>query len=126
MLRKPQRNDTLTSCLDCRAELVLRADSSCVLCKLQLLTDVHLPLLELVVEEAFEAAIDVAGQENLDVRLHEMRYAMPALKVVIQSDVCAMHGYMLYLFCCDQTCYQPKACGNPPPFLVCKTLSVNM
>ena len=50
---------------------------------MQLLTDVHLPLLELVVEEAFEAAIDVAGQENLDVRLHEMRYAMPPLKVLI-------------------------------------------
>lgn len=49
---------------------------------MQLLTDVHLPLLELVVEEAFEAAIDVAGQENLDVRLHEMRYAMPPLKVL--------------------------------------------
>ena len=48
---------------------------------MQLLTDVHRPLLELVVEEAFEAAIDVAGQENLDVRLHEMRYAMPPLKV---------------------------------------------
>ena len=66
-----------------------------MLCKLQLLTDVHLPLLELVVEEAFEAAIDVAGQENLDVRLHEMRYATPALKVVIRSDGCGMHGYML-------------------------------
>lgn len=44
---------------------------------LQLLTEVHEPLLELVVAEAFEAAIDVAGQENLDIRLHEMRYAMP-------------------------------------------------
>ena len=52
---------------------------------MQLLTDVHLPLLELVVEEAFEAAIDVAGQENLDIRLHEMRYAMPPLKVVISK-----------------------------------------
>ena len=63
-----------------------RADCSFSLCKLQLLTEVHLPLLELVVEEAFEAAIDVAGQENLDVRLHEMRYAMPPLKVVIQTQ----------------------------------------
>ena len=44
---------------------------------LQLLTELHEPLLELVVAEAFEAAIDVAGQENLDIRLHEMRYAMP-------------------------------------------------
>ena len=50
-------------------------------CVVQILTDVHLPLLELVVAEAFEAAIDVAGQENLDIRLHEMRYAMPPLKV---------------------------------------------
>ena len=49
-----------------------------------MLADVHLPLLELVAEEAFEAAIDVAGQENLDVRLHEMRYAMPPLKVAAQ------------------------------------------
>ena len=48
---------------------------------MQLLTDVHLPLLDLVVAEAFEAAIDVAGQENLDIRQHEMRYAMPPLKV---------------------------------------------
>ncbi len=48
---------------------------------MQLLTDLHLPLLELILAEAFEAAIDVAGQENLDIRLHEMRYAMPALKV---------------------------------------------
>lgn len=44
---------------------------------MQLLTELHEPLLELVVAEAFEAAIDVAGQENLDIRLHEMRYAMP-------------------------------------------------
>ena len=49
---------------------------------IQDLTDLHLPLLDLVVAEAFEAAIDVAGQENLDVRLHEMRYAMPPLKVM--------------------------------------------
>ena len=63
-------------------------------CKSQLLTDLHLPLLELVVEEAFEAAIDVAGQENLDVRLHEMRYAMPPLKVVIHLKVaCCMGTY---------------------------------
>ena len=53
---------------------------------MQLLTDVHLPLLELVVEEAFEAAIDVAGQENLDVRLHEMRYASPPLKVLASKS----------------------------------------
>ena len=50
---------------------------------LQLLTDVHQPLLELVVAEAFEAAINVAGQENLDVRLHEMRYAMPPSNKVL-------------------------------------------
>ena len=62
---------------------------------LQLLTDVHQPLLELVVAEAFEAAINVAGQENLDVRLHEMRYAMPPsnkvslfLTIVIEFECC--------------------------------------
>ena len=55
---------------------------------MQILTDVHLPLLELVVAEAFEAAIDVAGQENLDIRLHEMRYAMPPLKVCIACLCC--------------------------------------
>ena len=38
-------------------------------------------------EEAIEAAIDVAGQENLDVRLHEMRYAMPPLKVAAQRPM---------------------------------------
>lgn len=75
-----------------------------MLYKLQLLTDVHLPLLELVVEEAFEAAIDVAGQENLDVRLHEMRYAMPPLKVLTQLAGRSMHGYILHLCCCGQTC----------------------
>ena len=48
----------------------------------QILTDVHLPMLELVVAEAFEAAIEVAGQENLDIRLTEMRHAMPPLKVI--------------------------------------------
>lgn len=58
--------------------------------QLQLLTDVHLPLLELVVEEAFQAAIDVAGQENLDVRLHEMRFAMPPLKVLLSRTACYM------------------------------------
>lgn len=52
---------------------------------LQLLTEVHEPLLELVVAEAFEAAIDVAGQENLDIRLHEMRYAMPPCNKVTQT-----------------------------------------
>lgn len=81
-------------------------------------------MLELVVEEAFEAAIDVAGQENLDVRLHEMRYAMPPLKVnmsklhatwthtafVLRSTLecaqvathvqnCMLHGRILSLCC---------------------------
>ena len=59
---------------------------------MQLMTDLHLPLLELVVAEAFEAAIDVAGQENLDVRLHEMRYAMPPLKVSPVLFVLIMHA----------------------------------
>ena len=86
---------------------------------MQLLTDVHLPLLELVVEEAFEAAIDVAGQENLDVRLHEMRYAMPPLKVVIQPEGCIAHRYTLHhMWCCDQTCELGKACRVPPSLLL--------
>lgn len=54
---------------------------------LQVLADVHLPLLRLVVGEAFEAAIDVAGQENTDVRWSEMHPAEPPIKVCLVAQL---------------------------------------
>ena len=73
-----------------------------------------MPLLDLVVAEAFEAAIDVAGQENLDVRLHEMRYAMPPLKV---QQYCSLSMLVHDRNACGRWHKRVNGCNAPRPLI---------
>ena len=48
---------------------------------LQVLADVHRPLMELLVEEAFQAVLEVSAAGSSDVKAHELKGAMPPVEV---------------------------------------------
>ena len=48
---------------------------------LQVLADVHRPLMELLVEEAFNAILEVSAADSGDVKAHELKGAMPPVEV---------------------------------------------
>ena len=48
---------------------------------LQVLADVHRPLMELLVEEAFNAILEVSAADSSDVKAHELKGAMPPVEV---------------------------------------------
>ena len=54
---------------------------------LQVLADVHRPLMELLVEEAFHAILEVSAADSSDIKAHELKGAMPPVEV---EGNCAM------------------------------------
>ena len=54
---------------------------SCCWVMLQVLAAVHRPLMELLVEEAFQAILEVSAADSSDVRAHELKGAMPPVEV---------------------------------------------